>query len=161
MRPVLVTKVEKPAPDSAGPRAMMDRLELDSDQRSSPHFSIRTELGVKLQVSLDRGAEIEDRDVLVSEDGYAVSVVAAEEDLLVIQPGENAQDWAAICYQLGNLHRPLRVVGNEILTPRDAQAEAFLIKLGATFRRESRPFTGRKLGAVARHHHHGHQDGGH
>lgn len=133
-----------------------DRLALDLDQRASPHFTALTEGGRKVQISFPRGTELEDRDILTAADGYSVAVVAADEELITIRPGDKTQDWAAICYQLGNLHRPLRVAGEEILTPRDAQVESFLTRLGAKFHRERRPFVGRKLGSVAGHHHVGH-----
>lgn len=135
-----------------------DRLALDLDQRSSPHFTAVTEQGRKLHISLPRGTELEDRDILTG-DGYSVVVIAADEELITIRPGDKAQDWATVCYQLGNLHRPLRVTGDEILTPRDAQVESFLTRLGAKFHRERRPFIGRKLGSAAGHHHaHHHAD---
>jgi urease accessory protein len=132
-----------------------DRLALDLDQRSSPHFTAVTERGKKLHISFPRGTELGDCDILTGE-GYSVVVIAADEELITIHPGDKAQDWATICYQLGNLHRPLRVAGEEILTPRDAQVESFLTRLGAKFHRERRPFVGRKLGSVAGHHHAAH-----
>jgi len=151
----VITKVVK---HGRGPIANppVDRLVLDADQRASPHFSAATEGGRKVRVSLDRGAELDDHDVLVAGDGFAVEVVAADEDLIAVRPGATIRDWAVVCYQLGNLHRPLKVVGEEILTPRDAQVEAFLTKLGVNFRRERRPFVGQRLGSAAGHHHHDH-----
>lgn len=136
-----------------------DRLVLDADQRASPHFSAFTESGRRLRVSLDRGAELEDGDVLIADSGFAVAVAAAEEDLIVLRPGNAIRDWAVACYQLGNLHRPLRVTGQDILTPRDAQVEAMLTKLGIPFRAARQPFTGERLGKAAGHHHHEHGDG--
>ncbi len=153
---IVITRLVKRGESGSSQHQPADSLVLDSDQRTSPHFSARTEKGRKLHISLDRGIELDDQDVLLADDGTAISVVAAAEDLLAVRPGEKALDWAAICYQLGNLHRPLRVAGDEILTPRDAQAEMFLNRLGADFSRARRPFIGRKLGAVASHHHHDH-----
>ncbi|MGE0237605.1 MAG: urease accessory protein UreE [Parvibaculaceae bacterium] len=158
---IVITGLVKHGQNAPVARPPEDRLALDLDQRASPHFTAVTEAGRKVHVSLPRGTELEDRDILTAADGYAVAVIAAEEDLITIHPGEKALDWATLCYQLGNLHRPLRVAGEEILTPRDAQVEAFLTKLGASFQRERRPFTGRKLGSVAGHHHTGHHHAGH
>lgn len=149
----VITKVVK---HGRGPVAHppVDRLVLDADQRASPHFSASTEAGIRVRVSLDRGSELDNHDILVADDGLAVEVVAADEDLVVVRPGNTIREWAAVCYQLGNLHRALKVADDEILTPRDAQVEAFLTKLGAHFRRERRPFIGERLGAAAGHHHH-------
>jgi len=156
----VITKVVKHGADPAA-NPPFDRLVLDADQRASPHFSASTEGGRKVRVSLERGTDLDDRDVLVAGDGFAVEVVAADEDLIVVRPGDTIRDWAVVCYQLGNLHRPLKVAGDEILTPRDAQVEAFLAKLGVSFRREQRPFVGHRLGNAAGHHHHDHDDHGH
>lgn len=157
---VVVTGIVKRGQNSPLAHPPEDQLALDLDQRSSPHFTAITERGRKVHISLPRGTDLEDRDILTAE-GYSVVIIAADEDLLTIRPGDEAQDWATICYQLGNLHRPLRVSGEEILTPRDAQVESFLTRLGAHFHRERRPFVGRKLGPVAGHHHHTHHHAGH
>lgn len=135
---------------------VVDRLVLDADQRASPHFSAFTEGGRRIRVSLERGAELEDGDVLMADDGFAAEVLAADEDLIVLRPGSTIRDWAVACYQLGNLHRPLKVAGEDILTPRDAQVEAMLGKLGIPFHAARRPFAGERLGKAAGHHHHDH-----
>jgi urease accessory protein len=138
-----------------------DRLVLDADQRASPHFSAFTEGGHRVRVSLERGAELEDGDVLAADDGFAAVVIAADEDLIVLHPGNGIRDWAVTCYQLGNLHRPLKVLGEDILTPRDAQVEAMLSRLSIPFRAARRPFIGERLGKAAGHHHgdHGNDHG--
>ena len=133
----------------------LDTLPLTSAQRASPHFTARTTNGSAIRVSLPRGSELQDGDVLQVRDGVAVVVLAAAEDLLLLKPGADPMMWWVACYQLGNLHRPARFLDDGILTPYDPMALSVLAGYGTDIERVSRPFVGRRFGAVKSHHHHG------
>ncbi|RUP10727.1 urease accessory protein UreE [Hyphomicrobium sp.] len=131
---------------------VLDPLLLTSQQRSSPHFVAQTASGREVHVSLPRGTELQDGDVLAIQDENAVVVQAENEDLLFIRPSSEPIMWWVTCYQLGNLHRPVRFLDDGILTPYDAMALNVLQGFGCQIERASRPFVGRRFGAVQNHH---------
>lgn len=138
----------------AGRTTATDLLVLTSEERSSPHFVRTTAQGRTVRVSLPRGTEINDGDVLAIDGSVAVVVSAAPEDLLAITPTGAPIDWAATGYQLGNLHRPMRFQDNCMLTPVDAMVEDLLQRMGVPFKRVCAPFVGRRYGSMMGHHHH-------
>ncbi len=136
----------------------VDSLELTSEERASAHFAVETPGGRRLRVSLARGVELQDGDVLMLDGETAVAVKATEEDLLLVRPGEDRIAWWAACYQLGNFHRPARFGDDGILTPDDPLAAQMLRGLGVGIERVRAPFIGRRFGAAGAHHHHAEHD---
>ncbi len=132
----------------------IDPLVLSSEERASGHFTAETAAGRIVRVSLPRGTELQDGDVLLKEGQWAIVVRAAEEDLLLLRPGDDPLLWSAACYQLGNLHRPARFLPDGILTPYDPMAVQVLSGLAVAVERVRRPFLGRRFGAAGAHHHH-------
>ncbi|GLK66923.1 hypothetical protein [Hansschlegelia plantiphila] len=156
--PEIVTELAARLPeDAAG--VEIDPLELTSEERASAHFSARTPGGRLVRVSLPRGVELQDGDVLLRDGEAAVVVRAAAEDLLWLRPRGNAVEWSAACYQLGNLHRPARFLEDGVLTPRDPLVTQMLHGLDIEVERVTRPFVGRRFGAAGAHHHHDHDHG--
>lgn len=149
-RPVITAAVGRLAdlPDHV---REVDEVELDSDDRTRGHQRIQTRAGRELRLSLPRGCELEEGDVLLVEADTAVVVRAAAEDVLQIEPASERQ-WGQVGYGLGNLHRPARFGQRAILTPYDAASEALVRHLGAAYRRASQPFVGARVGAMAHHH---------
>lgn len=137
-----------------GQNAAIDPLELTSEERASAHFVAETVAGRQIRVSLPRGTELQDGDVLTIDGDTAVVVKAKEEDLLLITPGPDPISWWAACYQLGNLHRPARFRDDGILTPHDPLALQILRGLDISVERIRVPFVGRRFGAAGAHHHH-------
>lgn len=136
----------------------IDHLELTSEERARAHFAAQTVSGKHLRVSLPRGVELQDGDVLSLDGGSAVVVKAKDEDLMLIRPGSEAILWWAACYQLGNLHRPARFREDGILTTNDPMAAQMLRGLGVSVELICGPFTGRRFGAAGAHHAHDHID---
>lgn len=139
----------------------IDPLVLSSEERASGHFTAETAAGRTVRVSLPRGTELQDGDVLLKEGQWAVVVRAAEEDLLLIRPKDDPLEWSTAGYQLGNLHRPARFLPDGILTPYDPMAAQMLSGLAVIVERVRRPFVGRRFGAAGAHHHHGEDAHGH
>lgn len=133
----------------------IDPLVLTSEERARAHFVAETASGRQVRISMDRGTELQDGDVLYIDGNWAITVSAAEEDLLYLRPGSDAIIWWATCYQLGNLHRPARFVADGVLTPFDPMALQLLQGLGTQVERVRKPFVGRRFGA-ADHHQHSH-----
>ena len=132
----------------------VDPLMLTSEERANGHFMAETASGRTVRISLPRGTELQDGDVLAIDGDWAVVVRAAEEDLILVTPRDDAVQWAAACYQLGNLHRPARFLEAGVLTLADPMALQILKGLDIGVESVCRPFTGRRFGAAGAHHHH-------
>jgi urease accessory protein len=136
------------------PIEAVDELELTTAERERAHLRVRSRGNRELIISLPRGDELQEGDVVHVDDGVAVVVVAAPEDVLEVSP-RTTREWALAAYQLGNLHRPARFLGDAILTPYDRSTAEVLRALGVATRRAARGFVGERCRAVM-HHHHGH-----
>jgi urease accessory protein len=132
----------------------VDELELTTAERERAHLRVRSRGNRELIISLPRGEELHDGDVVHLEGGVAVVVVAAPEDVLEVSP-RTTREWALAAYQLGNLHRPARFLGDAILTPYDRSSAEVLRALGVPTRRATRDFVGERCGAIMHHHGHG------
>ena len=139
--------------------SLRDRIEnedpvlLNSEERASAHLVGRSEGGRAVRISLPRGSEINDGDVLALEGATAVVARAAPEALYVVSPGD-AYTWGVAGYQLGNLHRPVRFTEEGMLTPADPMVADLLKRLDIAFEERTIPFVGRRYGAHGAHHHH-------
>ena len=132
-----------------------DPLLLNSEERASPHMLGHTEGGRDIRISMPRGTELNDGDVLALDCDVAIVVQAAPEELFVVSPGD-AFTWGVAGYQLGNLHRPVRFTGNSMLTPADPMVADMLDRLGIAFERKKMPFVGKRYGSHTGSHHHEH-----
>jgi len=134
-----------------------DPVPLNSEERASAHLVGRSEGGRDVRISLPRGTEINDGDVLALDGATAVVARAAPEALYVVSP-EDAYAWGVAGYQLGNLHRPVRFTDEGMLTPADPMVADLLTRLGIAFEERTIPFVGRRYGALGADHHHHHHD---
>ena len=130
-----------------------DPVLLNSEERASAHLVGRSEGGRDVRISLPRGTEINDGDVLMLDGTTAVVARAAPETLYVVSP-DDAYTWGVAGYQLGNLHRPVRFTDEGMLTPADPMVADLLSRLGIAFEERTMPFVGRRYGAHGAHHHH-------
>ena len=145
--------------DTLTPRpGAIDRVMLTSEERASAHMVAYSESGRSVRLSLPRGTELNDGDVLAIEGGTALVVAAAAEELYFVRPKDAYQAGVA-GYQLGNLHRPVRFTEAALLTPADPMVADLLRRLGIAFEARRAPFIGQRYGAYAGHHHH--EPGGH
>jgi urease accessory protein len=136
----------------------VDELELTAEERERAHLRVRSTGHRELIISLPRGEELHDGDIVYVEGGVAIVVVAAPEDVLEVSP-RTTREWALIAYQLGNLHRPARFLPNAILTPYDRSSEEVLRVLGVPTRHTTRGFVGERCGAfMHQHHRHSYHD---
>ena len=132
-----------------------DPLLLTSEERASPHMVGRTCGGRELRISIPRGSELNDGDVLALDGDVAVVVRASPEELFVIRPTGSLQ-WGVAGFQLGNMHRPVRFTDDAMLTPTDPMVADLFDRLGIAFERRTMPFVGRRYGSHGGHHPHEH-----
>lgn len=87
-------------------------VELDWDVRQKSRFDATDSEGRQLGVFLPRGTLVRGGDVLVTEDGSLVKVIAAKQPVLVITPcAEHGSpfDLVRAAYHLGNRHVPIEL----------------------------------------------------
>jgi urease accessory protein len=132
-----------------------DPLLLNSEERASPHMLGHTEGGRDLRISMPRGTELNDGDVLALDGDVAIVVQAAAEELFIVCPND-ALSWGVAGYQLGNLHRPVRFREGAMLTPADAMVADMLGRLDIPYERKTMPFVGKRYGSHTGGHHHEH-----
>jgi urease accessory protein UreE len=91
-----------------------------------------------LRVILPPGVVLHHGDVLDDEPGSLIYVQALPADVLVIRAGPSER--VRVIYAFGNLHLPMQLDGDEILTPADGPARAVLRDLGLTATTDRRRF---------------------
>lgn len=132
--------------DMQGDIQRVDFLFLSAEQRQRPHMRVHTSDGREIAISLSRGSELEDGDVLAIEGRVAIVVAAAPEDVLEIIP-VTPREWGVAAYQLGNLHREVRFLDTAMLTLYDRTCAEVLEGLKVPFKRVQRGFIGTRYGA--------------
>lgn len=143
-------------------------IRLDHAARHLRRKLITTDQGEKIMVDLPEPVLFADGDRLVLEDGRAVAIVAAEEELYEVKPGP-ACPLRHLAWHLGNRHLPAQIDEERILIRRDHVIRAMLEGLGASIREVTARFQpvhgayhahGHDHGP-ADHHDHGHGHGHH
>lgn len=137
-----------------------DALFLTSEERASAHMAAVTEGGRAVKISLPRGSELNDGDVLAIDGDTMIVARAAKEKLFVIAP-DSALQWGVAAFHLGNLHRPVRFRDDAMLTPADTKVADVLRGSGITFHTCDAPFVGVRYGSYAGHDHEHGQGHGH
>src|SRR4051812_49013897 len=140
---------------------------LTQDERHLRRKVITLVHGDRLLVDFAEPLVLEDRDVLVLDDGRHVGIVAAEEELLEIR-GRDPVHLAGLAWHIGNRHLAAAVEAGRILILRDHVISAMLEGLGAEVSEVVEPFN--PLGGAysgggsdygAHGHAHGHEHLGH
>jgi urease accessory protein len=148
----LIEKITVPATAEA-------RLTLPLQQRVKCRARVVLDDGREAGVFLPRGSTLRAGDLLRSEQGLVVEVVAADEDLSLLR-SDDALLLARACYHLGNRHVPVQISPGAIRYAHDHVLDDMISGLGLTVLREKGPFEpepGAYGGSVAGHgHHHPH-----
>ena len=126
-----------------------DPVLVTSEERASAHGVLTSRGGRSVRISLPRGTELNDGDVLSIEDGTAVVVRAADEALFRITP-ENGLMWGVAAFHLGNLHRPVRFLDTAMLTPADVRVAEVLKDAGVGFEAIEAPLRGHAVRVLFR-----------
>jgi urease accessory protein len=93
------------------------QVELDWDVRQKSRFDATDSAGRSLGVFLPRGTVVRGGDVLVTEDGSLVQVVAAAQPVMQVRPCNthgSAFDLVRAAYHLGNRHVALQLAPEQL-----------------------------------------------
>ncbi|MEM7209911.1 MAG: urease accessory protein UreE [Pseudomonadota bacterium] len=119
------------------------------------HDRVRARLRVTLDdgrdagVFLNRGPIMRGGDLLLSDDGELVKIVAAVELLSVVLT-DNPHLLARACYHLGNRHVPLQIMPGEVRYQHDHVLDNMIRGLGLEPRKDTMPFEP-EAGAYSEH----------
>jgi len=114
--------------------------------------------GDRVLVDFPEPVTLEDRDVLVLEDGRHAEIIAAEEELLEVR-GRGPVHLASLAWHIGNRHLAAAIEAERILILHDHVIKAMLEGLGASVAEVTEPF--HPLGGAYASGSHGHSHAAH
>ena len=133
-----------------------DTLELPFDLRQKSRLRVKLASGIEAALFLTRGIILRGGDLLQSEGGLVVKVLAAQEPVYnVIAP--TPRDLMRAAYHLGNRHVPLQIGDGWLRLAQDYVLKDMLIGLGMQVGEVVAPFEP-EAGAYGGGHRHGHDD---
>ena len=125
-------------------------IALTAFERNRSRYRLETAEGQALCLRLPRGTVLRDRDLLRSEDGTLVRVVAKPEPVFTVKaPTDLALLRAA--YHLGNRHVPLEIAPTYLRLSPDPVLKDMLQHLGVEVKEELLPFQP-EIGAYSHSH---------
>ena len=114
----------------------MEKLALPFDLRQKSRLRAKLESGEEVGLILPRGTIMRGGDVVKTQDGREVEIVAAPEKLLHIE----APELARVAYHLGNRHVALQIGQGWLRIAEDHVLEEMVRKLGARVSHVEAPF---------------------
>lgn len=140
------------------------QLVLDWDLRQKSRFDALTSDQQRVGVFLPRGTVLRGGDVLVTQDGGLLRVVAAPQPVLRITPcAEHGKpfDLLRAAYHLGNRHVPVELHTDHLQIEPDHVLADLLRAMHLTVQELMAPFEPEGGAYAAGGHHHGHHGHGH
>lgn len=116
-----------------------DLIVLAADERRIRRKLLTLMHGDEVLVDFPEATTLENRDVLVLEDGRLVEIIAADEYVYEIT-ARDSEHLAKLAWHLGNRHLPAQIEKGRIIIARDHVIKDMLLGLGATVTEVSEPF---------------------
>src|SRR6056297_1621244 len=117
------------------PKAVADTVVLDYDARLMRRKRLVGKAGLTFLVDLAEVTNLDDHWGFALDDGRAVAVAAAPEDLVEVRG-----DLARLAWHIGNRHTPCQIGVDHLVIRRDPVIEAMLARLGADLGPVTGPF---------------------
>lgn len=134
----------------ANPNAVVSQtLSLTAEERTRSNYRFHTEAGQVLLLRLPRGIVLRDRDLLQSENGILVRIIAKPEPVLTVT-AKNTLELLRAAYHLGNRHVALEITSTYLRLSADSVLQAMLEHLGLEVTAEIKPFEP-EMGAYGHH----------
>ncbi len=116
-----------------------DSVVLDAQERHIRRKLITLQHGDDVLVDFPLTVMLQDRDLLVLDDGRSVEVIAADEDLMEVR-GRGAAHLTVLAWHIGNRHLDAQIENERLLLRRDRVIAVMLEHQGATLRDVREPF---------------------
>ena len=122
------------------PSLERDVVKLDWEARQRCRQRLKTHAGREIGLALPTGTVISPGDILYRDAEVEIVVEGLPERVFVLHP-ETTEDYGLVCYQIGNLHRPVGFDNGAILVPYEPVLENQFCRLGFRYIIEKRVFT--------------------
>ena len=117
-----------------------DTIQLDWEGRQKARQRLLTQAGREIALALPPGTILTPGDLLYRKASIEIVVVGIPEKVFVLRAEPQIQ-FGLLCYQIGNLHRPIGFDGTDVLTPYEPVLENQFNRFGLTYTVEDRIFT--------------------
>lgn len=124
---------------TGGDRTPIDVVVLTHDQRHVRRKLLHMQHDDVVMLDLKEPVQLAHGDLLLTETGEVVEVIAAEEELYEVTPKDRLH-LVELAWHLGNRHLPAQIEEGRILILRDHVIRDMLAGLGASVRDASEPF---------------------
>lgn len=131
------------------PSSLPDPVVLTWDERTKTHQRVTTQAGREIGIKLPTGSRLLPGTVLYIGDTFHVEVVAACEEVWVIQTAD-VRALLRVAYEIGNRHFPIDIGDESLAVLYDHTLAELWERLGIVARRVQQPF----LSAQRPSHHH-------
>lgn len=124
-------------------------IALTAQERTKSRYRFETEDGQTVFMRLPRGTVLQNNDILRSDDGALVRVIAKPEPVMTIT-ASTSLDLLRAAYHLGNRHVPLEITTTYLRLSPDPVLRTLLSQMGMTVSEEILPFQP-EIGAYGNH----------
>lgn len=128
----------------------VEKIYLESDELLKRILRVKSDHGNEYGISLEKGCELKEGDILFNDGHNIVVIVLKEDDVLVITP-KDINEMGEIAHSLGNKHLPVQIEDGKIIIQYDSVVEKLLLESKVEFIR-----TKLKLKQAFRHVDHSH-----
>lgn len=128
----------------------VERIYLESDELLKRVLRVTSDHGHEYGISLPKGSEMRDGDILFN-DGHNMVVISVKEDDVIVITPRDINEMGEVAHNLGNKHLPVQIEDGKIIIQYDYLAEKFLQDLQVNFERKNM-----KLKQAFRHVDHSH-----
>lgn len=116
-----------------------DYLILPYDLRQKTRQRVTLQSGREAGLILPRGTRLRNGDILSTDEGFQLKVVAAEEKVSIAQVGDHLQ-LAKIAYHLGNRHVAVQILEDRVIYLHDHVLDDMVRGLGVAVTVTDQPF---------------------
>lgn len=128
----------------------VERVYLESDELLKRVLRVTSDHGHEYGISLPKGSEMRDGDILFN-DGHNMVVISVKEDDVIVITPRDINEMGEVAHNLGNKHLPVQIEDGKIIIQYDYLVEKFLQDLQVNFERKNM-----KLKQAFRHVDHSH-----
>jgi len=125
--------------DAPSATSLPDLLVLTWDERAKTHQRVTTQAGREIGIKLPTGSQLLPGTVLYVGDTFHVEVVAACEDVWLIQTGD-VRALLRVAYEIGNRHFPIDIGDAAMAVRYDHTLTELWERLGIVAQRVLQPF---------------------
>lgn len=128
----------------------VERIYLENDELLKRVLRVTSDHGHEYGISLPKGSEMRDGDILFN-DGHNMVVISVKEDDVIVITPRDINEMGEVAHNLGNKHLPVQIEDGKIIIQYDYLVEKFLQDLQINFERKNM-----KLKQAFRHVDHSH-----